>query len=502
MLKISKDLFNRWNEANLLYCHWKSNEHLLPGLDGETDLDVLLSKDNKAAGEDILKNLGFLHCKSQYGSRYPGVDDWIGFDKDTGSLIHLHLHYELVTGHKGMKEYSLPWRTVTLKTRVLNEDYSVYTIEPNLELVTLYTRIGLKADFKSLIRCHKGKFKLPKDIKREIDWLKERADMEQVRQLFDFYYGNKAGEIFEIVKKDRIASSDYLKLKKISESIFKKNSRVKCFRRLCEIFFFAYQRWIKKLIRKFYPIISKKIPISGEGISIAFIGQDGSGKSTVTSDIKKWLTWKIEANRFYLGSGDHYDGLMKRLIAKGIKVKHQNNGETKSGREKLPKRKKNLKNLLSSVIVSWNMLMIARRAYCVMHNAEKYRKKGGISLLDRFPQMQFEGISDGPRIANAYRRNGLDFISNKWLAKREYNYFQKIQQWQPSLVFKLMLPPEESIRRKPFENYENVKEKHKITKSLKFDSSLVYEVDATQEYQQELIFIKNKIWDMLIQNQE
>lgn len=40
MLKISKALFTAWNKEDLLYCHWKSNEHLLPGLDGATDLDV------------------------------------------------------------------------------------------------------------------------------------------------------------------------------------------------------------------------------------------------------------------------------------------------------------------------------------------------------------------------------------------------------------------------------------------------------------------------------
>ena len=107
MLKISKELFTAWNEANLLYCHWKSNEHLLAGLEGETDLDVLLSCNNKEAGEEVLRRLEFLQCKSQFGSRYPDVDDWIGFDKDTGRLIHVHLHYGLVTGHKGMKEYSL-----------------------------------------------------------------------------------------------------------------------------------------------------------------------------------------------------------------------------------------------------------------------------------------------------------------------------------------------------------------------------------------------------------
>lgn len=503
MLKVSKELFERWNAKNLRYCHWKSNEHLLPGTEGLTDLDVLLSMQDKDAGEELLNEMQFLRCKSQFGSRYPGVDDWIGFDRETGSLIHLHLHYRLATGHKGMKEYSLPWSELALDTRILNEEYGVFTIEPNLEIVTLYTRIGLKADFKSLFRIRTARFVFPKDIKREIDWLKERVNMTKVHQLLDTYYGSKADDVFGIIGKDSISASDYTKLRRIAESTFRKNSRVRRFKRIREVFFFVHQRFGQRIFQRIRPVITKKTPLYGNGISIAFIGQDGSGKSTVTNDIKKWFTWKIEANRFYLGSGDHYKGLLKRLIARGVKVKHQNDSRNSNSNSKTTGkiRKKTIKSFIVAVVVSWNMFMIARRAYRVMRRAEKYRLQGGIALYDRFPQMQFEGISDGPRIASSYRNNGLDFAICKLLARREYYYFRRIQQWQPTLVFKLMLSPEESIRRKPFENYENVKEKHQITKELRFDSSIVYEVDATQDYQQELIFIKNRIWDILIHNQ-
>lgn len=64
-----------------------------------------------------------------------------------------------------------------------------------------------------------------------------------------------------------------------------------------------------------------------------------------------------------------------------------------------------------------------------------------------------------------------------------------------------MLTSEESIRHKPFENLEVVARKHEITKQLQFPNSVVYVVDATQNYQQEVVFIKSKIWETLLQNQ-
>lgn len=508
MLNISKKLFTAWNENGLLYCHWKSNEHLLPGLNGLTDLDVLLSRDDKEAGEKILKDLDFLQCKSQFGSRYPLVDDWVGFDVETGALIHVHLHYGLVTGHKSMKEYALLWTDMAFKTRILNEEYGVYTMEPNLEMVTLYTRIGLKADFKSLARCRKGTFKFPKDVQREIDWLKERIDFVKVRQLLDTFYGDRAETVYKIMQKEKIDADDYLKLRKTTESNFRKNRRIKCFVRLREVLFYNYQKWGKRLIGRINKsIITKKVPFSGIGTTIAFIGQDGCGKSTVTVEIQKWLNWKIEAKRFYLGSGEHYNGLYKRILSKGAKMKHHGEKsqiDTMKQVNSIPnpsKRKKNLKNFIVALLIANKHLTVARRAYKEVLQAEKYRHKGGIPLFDRFPQTQFEGIYDGPKIVAYARETGLDFQLIKLMAKREKSYIDNIQQFQPGIVFKLLLPPEESIRRKPFERLEAVARKHEITKKLEFNSSVVHVVDATQDYQQELLFIKKEIWKAISRNQ-
>ena len=60
-----------------------------------------------------------------------------------------------------------------------------------------------------------------------------------------------------------------------------------------------------------------------------------------------------------------------------------------------------------------------------------------------------------------------------------------------------MLPPEVSIERKPEENIELVKRKHDIIKQLQFYNSDVYEIDATQEYEQEIIQIKDLLWEKI-----
>ena len=64
----------------------------------------------------------------------------------------------------------------------------------------------------------------------------------------------------------------------------------------------------------------------------------------------------------------------------------------------------------------------------------------------------------------------------------------------PNIVFKLLLPPEESIKRKPQESLEAVTKKHEIVKSLEFEGSDVYEIDATMPFEEEMIMLKNIIW--------
>lgn len=477
MLNISKRLFETWNEKGLKYCHWKSNEHLLPGLDGDTDLDVLLSLDDKAKGEELLRSIDFMKCRSQYGSRYPDVDDWMGFDTEKGNLIHLHLHYQLVTGHKGMKEYNLPWTQLALDTRILNDEFGVYTMEPNLELVTLFTRIGLKADFKNILRCRIGKFHFPKDVKREIDWLKERVDMEKVYDLLNNFYGVRTNDVEKIMQLDKIDSKSYLKLSRITESVFKKNSRIKSFIRLREVSFFIYQRFLQRLIKHFRILISKKVPENENGLTVAFLGQDGAGKTTVTKDIIKWWSWKLDVRNIYLGSGDNYSSIKKKLS------------------RMMPCRGP-LKYLRSYLSLS-DSKDRAKRAYKNVKMAEKYASKGGLVIYDRYPQMEYEGICDGPKIRKRLQSSSSNHVFYKLfspLANKEEKYIRKIVSCPPDIVFKLILSPEESMRRKPHENYEEVKVKHEIIKSLKFESSDAYTIDATMPYDEELLLIKSKIW--------
>lgn len=503
MLGICKELFFQWNENLIKYCHWKSNEHLEEGLNGKTDLDVYVAPTDRIKAEEILSQCGYIECLTQKGHRYPNVFEWIGFDSETGKLIHVHLHYQIITGTKFCKEYIFPLDDLIISTRVLDNETQVFIVDPNVEIIILYCRIALKAHKKRKIITDKNN-------QREIDYLKCRIDRPKLQSFCLLMMPELGRELYDLIMSESLITSDWYKVYKIASSWlkpYKKFSKDRVF------FRYHYHKVRDNAIylfnKKFDGCIINRKTFPQRSFSICFLGQDGSGKSTVTIELCKWLNWKLEAHRFYLGSGDHYNGFLKRLLLGVSKLKGGAPTQSKTTPKPKPdafvipkKEKKSLKNFIMAVLVSKEKLDIAKRAYKEVKRADQYRKKGGIPLFDRFPQTQFEGINDGPKIADYYKQSGLDYAIVKRMAKKERLFIEKIQNYSPHLVFKLMLSPEESIKRKPLENYNAVSKKHEIIKQLQFPNSMVVEVDATQDYQKEVLFIKNTIWKELLQNQK
>ena len=379
MLKIVERLFSSWN-ANVNYCHWKSNEHLEEGLNGITDLDILVSINDKSKAELVLLSHDFLFCKSQFGSRYPNVDDWIGFDSDTGTLVHLHLHFNIVTGHRGLKEYNLPWTEDTLKDRVIDRATGVFIMDPSLELMTLYTRIGLKASPRKVFFARLNKYILDKDYHVEILYLKKMYNPDSLRSYLDRYYKQYANQMFSLIEKDSIDSKSFLQIKKLSEKAMKP------YRRYCYLFLSVLKPYylLSLLIRNFLKtrgkcIVTRKVPFHERGLSIVFIGQDGSGKSTITKDVQKWLSWKLDVVKYYMGSGDGFKSWEQSLL---LSIPHN--------------------KLLSPIRAYLNLsktLSIASKRLKNIKKAKKYIRKGVFIIYDRFPQISFPAINLKKKLA-------------------------------------------------------------------------------------------------------
>ncbi len=492
MLSICKQLFSTWTQLGVRYCHWKSNEHLEEGLDGKTDLDVFVAFEDKGPCEEGLKACSLIRFRPQASSRYPGVDEWLGFDPLTGVMIHVHLHFRLITGTKFCKEYEFPVGDLMLSTRIVDADTGVYVASPNLEIIILYARIALKAG-------KAGRVKL-KSYRDEVAYLKERMDASKVQSYCVQLLGEKDGASLygQIGELEAVDWIKVLALAKRWLNPYRTRSPLSCWFRTK---YYWFRLYCDMLVNRLGGHVINKKTLPHKGLSVAFIGQDGSGKSTVSKDVYSWLNWKAAVHSFYLGTGDGYRSLLKSLLVRASGKSRKPAEKQEPVHESVPQQDENndmsMRHLVGAVFTSWHLCRATSAALKKARQACRYVRKGGIALFDRFPQDQFPGIYDGPKINTLYGESKrLGFLFRR-LAWREERNIRKMQQYAPELVFKLVLPPEESIRRKPFENVEMVKRKAVITKELSFPKSTVFTIDATEEYASEIVRIKSKIWDSL-----
>src|SRR6478735_3875402 len=143
-LKLIEDLLAAWHQHDIVYCHWKSNEHLAASMTGDTDLDILFDETQKDKTIEVLHELGFKRFHSISEKEYKDIEDFLGLDLESGKIIHVHAHFRLTMGEMYLKGYQLNFEDKILETRYFNETYGIYCSSPAFELILLYTIEALK----------------------------------------------------------------------------------------------------------------------------------------------------------------------------------------------------------------------------------------------------------------------------------------------------------------------------------------------------------------------
>lgn len=498
MLAICHDLFSSWNCKGVRYCHWKSNEHLMEGLDGITDLDIFVQESDREIAEEELTRNKYKKCIPQCSSRYPKVDEWIGFDNQTGKLVHVHLHYQVVTGTKYCKEYVFPIDNYLIETRIQDEETEVFVAMPELEIIILYCRIVLKAANKKHI--------IPsQDYTKEIDYLQQRINYSKLLEVCCALFVSNANDIYSLLIQQTLSYDEWYRVFLIADSWLQPYRKYSKMETRIRYWFYRYLNIFAAVSNsKLHTNFIRRKTFAPTGLSVCFLGADGSGKSTISFEIEKWLKWKVDAKRFYLGSGDHYNSILKKILSRARKVSLEkrlsSNVATKEtiARKHQISLKKRILKCGYSILQSIYMCEIAAHSLKQIKAADRYAKKGAIAVLDRFPQNQFAGIYDGPKIAMRYLEDGSKNILIRMLAKMEESLIEQAQRYQPSMVIKLHLTPEEAIKRKSDHSIEEVTPKTQITPQLVFANSRVYDVDAEMNYEAEIIEIKQHIWREIV----
>lgn len=491
MLKSIENMLQAFEDNNIKYCHWKSNEHLEEALTGNTDLDILFLPEQRRKLDIILNECGLKRFRAMPLMQYNAIEDFIGFDRETAKIWHLHLHYQMTLGEKHLKGYTItPWTNYILDRRVWDEK-GIFRSSCEVELVLLVVRIALKRRLRDLGG------NIGKDDLIEYNWLIERID-DKILNLVakEMTDEETAKMIISLCTGNLKKKSQFSRLQKMLKKSFrpftgysKLDSRRMRIRR--EIFWLF--GGIKRRLGMNSTKANRRISPSG-GCVVALLGCDGAGKSTTLVYIKNEFKKKLDVFTIYFGSGDGECSLLRKpmkVIASKVGGKGLGYLVDKEYSNKGKKKVSFKAKVYSSAKIIW-AVTLAYEKKKKLKQMTKSRNEGMLVLTDRYPQIEISGYSDGPLLSKYSNCNGILKKISDW----EYKIYKSAYINPPDLVIKLMVPTEVAIHRKPEMTLEEIENKKVAVMTMNISKHSVV-IDTCKDKVESFSEVMEEIWKII-----
>ena len=489
-------LFEHLDAAGVPYCHFKSNEHLLEGLAGLTDLDLLVGRREARVAQAALERAGFKRFPSRFASAYPSVEDYLGFDAETGRLVHAHVHYALVAGEKHLKSYQLGFAGDLLATRVADPATGVYTSDSSYEMLLLLLRYSLKARLRDALAEPLGRPCFGQDARREHAWLRQRLRPGILHQITEQQLGKAAGEVVESLAE---RPPSVWKLFAFRRRAARALARHRSYGFLERHGLRGLRELTASLGALNRRLLGLPIPLRrtlpAGGLIVAFLGPDGSGKSTLVADVRRWAGWKLDVYAVYFGSGDGPASLLRWPLVLAIRLLRGVRGTRRGpGAGSAPGEAAKRRGRISPVRALW-ALVLAQEKRSKMRSAVRARNRGMVVICDRYPQAQIMGFNDGP-LLSAWMESGSRL--KRRLARWEFETYRELARTAPDLVVKMDVPPEVAVRRKPDMRPDEVERRRAAVRQIDYGpASETLSVDGTRPLAEVQLRVRRALWELL-----
>lgn len=216
---------------------------------------------------------------------------------------------------------------------------------------------------------------------------------------------------------------------------------------------------------------------------IAVIGSDGSGKSTVCEHLLPYVEKYGPAVQVHLGK---QAGNVGRAVTR-LPLMGKSLGKTIEKNK--VKTAKALPGVGPALVI---MFFVARRLLRFRHMLA-CRRRGLITLTDRYPQEQIPGAYDG----TVFPANvpGSAFVS--WLRGLEKKAFHWMASVKPDLVIKLNVDLDVACARKPDHRREALERKIAITPQLTFNGANIVNIDANKPLKEVIADAEKAVGDYM-----
>lgn len=482
------------------HCSWKSNDHLVAALAGETDLDLLVDRHDAARFAAVASRHGLKRVVPPPAAAFPAMEHHLGLDRRSGRLFHLHVHFQLVLGERYVKNHRLPVERELLdRTRTLS---GVAVPPAELELAILVARALLKYRARDVVKDVLGIRApgIPAKTRAEIEWLRRGRDLESIRPALDpistVVPADIVASFLEVVERNPRSGLDLVRLRaRLRRALrpLRRHSPA----RAGATYALALWRHRQHLVAGRPGPPAMALPAGGT--TVALIGADGAGKSTIAAEVARWLGWKLDARVHYLGSKSPspptdwlYLGF--RALRRSHRAVSRRLGDGSPAASPIAK--------LRNLALALHHLSVAQDRRRHHARARRHARGGGIAVLDRYPLACLSDRPehrqlDGPQIAAVLGRHPGWF--GRALAEVEAGRYRRFG--LPDHLVLLDVDPLVAARRKPDHRLEVIRAKARAASELAELADAagadVVRIDANRPLASVLLDVKRWLWDVL-----
>jgi thymidylate kinase len=458
------------------WCHFKSNAFLDRTRAGEADLDLLISRADEERFSTVVHRLGFKLARRR-GQELPGVLDYYGLDGDSGRLVHIHAHYQLIVGDDLTKSYRLPLEKAFLGSAVPDGEFLVPP--PELELILLVVRLTLKHLTWDAVALRRAR--IPASARSELADLEDRTEPADVERVLEEALPLVRTRTLEECRVGLAPSAG--KLAGIRAGANLLTDLAPCARRprAADVGLKAWRRATGVIARLASRRPPPKRPAAG-GAIVAIVGADGAGKSTAVEEVGRRLGEAFAVTRAHIGRPPKsWTTRVLRTLARGRSAYLL--VARRLGRP-APSRATQHAVLATA---------LARDRYRTVRRMRRIATNGGLVLCDRFPLRQLR-LMDGPRVERVRDPVRWRRLTD-WLAGRERRYYRAIT--PPDVLFVLRVDPEVAVARQPTEPADEIRERWAEVWSIDWETVPAEVVDAGQPREAVLSQLESLIWSRI-----
>lgn len=484
-LGLVRNLCQLLEDEGVEYCHWKSNDVLERSASGENDLDLLIRRAHQSAFGEVVHRLGFKQARVPRYREMPGVLDYYGLDEESGKLVHLHAHYQLVAGDDRTKNYRIPLADPLLDSALRGELFRTPAVE--LEFVVFVVRMILKHRVWDAML--EGLGALSAAERRELEYLRSRLDPAKLEDALARSAPFLGTSLFEACvgalepgaswwQRARCGIRLQHKLRAHARRAYPADLALKLWRR------------VELAVRRRSGHMRGSRLESG-GAVIAVLGGDGSGKTTTIEALESWLASSFELRRIHLGKPrwSLATVVVRGVVRLGRALGFYPYVTTASVRYADPKEAPTS----FGYPVLLRELCAARDRRISFSRARRFANAGGLVICDRFPVPQIT-MMDGPQIEHLVAPEART-KPVKRLVALERGYYQAIT--APDCAVVLRLDPDLAVSRKPEDDASSVRARAGEIWKRDWSGQRVCVVDASRPREEVLSTIKHFIWRAL-----